>query len=539
MGGSDLLKLLEYLHAEGDPHVAAWLAASTDFSSGTGIAYYLRSHPTLGEMLKELVRQQQRLLPDGILSVRNDQGRLLIELQPRQQTARLGRQLLLEGKWVWLSRLLAFCLGEALLPSSAATMTAASARSADLEAALHAPVSFGCKAFRLHYPAEVLSRALPGFSPALMEALKRDIDDLLPPLRKDLHAATRVIRWISEQSDLNQISQSKAASALNCGASTLRRHLAEEGTSFADLLQDQRRLRAFDYVALTDEPIYDITSRLGYSDRSAFERAFVLWFGTRPAALRGQLARVLPEVHLRQWALNTPIPRAVPRPDEHPNAQARLSSEGEARYASDTDRFIQEVMCHAAAPGETQSQMADLEEAGGFNCLRHEWMLVELARAMLQSRDPGLSKIDTQILGLQSLGALWLQEVRPRRMRIAQQLSQGHDLVYLLQFERDLIGIDRFQAAALLMSGWVFPPELISRMRTLAHAVITGHTDPVGQTLLEADAMLRSPAHTLHPEPWNRFIVALKGIPLCVSTRRRRQRHLIGVAEAARSHASS
>lgn len=531
MSGSEMLKLLEYLHAEGDPHVAAWLACCADFSSGNGIAYYLRSHPSVGEMLKELIRQQQRVLPDGILSIQREGSQLILELRPRQQASRLGRLLLMEGKWVWLSRLLSFCLGEDCPPTSACTMTGPSARSAELLAMLQAPVTFNQGAFRLHYPASILSSALPGFSPALMDALKREIDALLPTPRKDLHAATRVIRWLSEQPDLNQISQSKAASALHCGASTLRRHLAEEGTSFADLLQDQRRLRAFDYVALTDEPIHDIASQLGYSDRSAFERAFVIWFGNRPAALRSQLARVLPEVHLRQWALNTAIPRAVPRPDDHPNAQAHLHGEGDGRYASDTDRFIQELMCHAAAPGETQSQMADLEDNGGFNSLRHEWMLVELARAMVQSRDPGLSKIDVQTLGLQSLGALWLHEVRPRRMRIAQQLSQGHDLVYLLQFERDLIGIDRFQAAVLLMSGWVFPPELIARMRTLAHAVITGQPDPVGQALLEADALLRSPAQAPLPEPWNRFISALKGIPLCISSRRRRQRHLTGGVE--------
>lgn len=320
ISGGQMIKLFEHLHAEGDPHAAAWLSFLADVSCGSGLAYYLRSHATVGDALKELVRQQQRLLPDGVLSIQDDGHTLSIELRPRPNANGLGRQLIMEGKLVWLSRMLAFCLGEALTPRSASTMILATDRSGDLVDMLKTAVSFGHTAFELHYPSEICVRPLPGHNPALVQALRRDIDDLLPALRKDAHAATRVIRWLSEQPDLNQISQTRAAAALHCGASTLRRHLAEEGTSFADLLQDQRRLRAFDYVALTDTPIHDIAFRLGYSDRSAFERAFMLWFGTRPAALRTQLTHVLPEANLRQWALNTPIPRAVPRPDEHPSA---------------------------------------------------------------------------------------------------------------------------------------------------------------------------------------------------------------------------
>jgi len=66
---------------------------------------------------------------------------------------------------------------------------------------------------------------------------------------------------------------------------TLKRRLAEHGTSFTSLLEEQRRDRAMALLraGLT---VDEIAARLGYSDAANFTRAFRRWTGKSPRAWR-------------------------------------------------------------------------------------------------------------------------------------------------------------------------------------------------------------------------------------------------------------
>ena len=68
---------------------------------------------------------------------------------------------------------------------------------------------------------------------------------------------------------------------------TLRRHLREEGTSFQELKDHLRRDLAI-YQLGSDLPIQRIAERLGFSEPSAFHRAFKKWTGLTPGAYRAQ-----------------------------------------------------------------------------------------------------------------------------------------------------------------------------------------------------------------------------------------------------------
>lgn len=78
---------------------------------------------------------------------------------------------------------------------------------------------------------------------------------------------------------------------------TLQRKLREDGTSFAQLLDEVRRERAEHYLAESDLPMGQLALMLGYGEQSAFSRSCVRWFGASPRRVRGsnRPARALAE----------------------------------------------------------------------------------------------------------------------------------------------------------------------------------------------------------------------------------------------------
>jgi len=76
------------------------------------------------------------------------------------------------------------------------------------------------------------------------------------------------------------------AKQLGIGSRTLSRRLEEDGTTFAHLLADLRGVRAIRYLLLEAYSVSKISQLLGYSEPSAFNRAFRSWFGSTPSAYR-------------------------------------------------------------------------------------------------------------------------------------------------------------------------------------------------------------------------------------------------------------
>lgn len=82
-----------------------------------------------------------------------------------------------------------------------------------------------------------------------------------------------------------ELGLARAAGLLGFGRRTLERRLAEHGTSYSELVDEVRREQAQRLLA-QGRAIDDIVLLLGYSERSAFHRACLRWFGKTPASLR-------------------------------------------------------------------------------------------------------------------------------------------------------------------------------------------------------------------------------------------------------------
>jgi AraC-like DNA-binding protein len=78
------------------------------------------------------------------------------------------------------------------------------------------------------------------------------------------------------------------ADALGMPRWTLQRRLATQRFCFSDVVDGVRRELAERYIRQYHVPLSDIGDMLGYSELSAFSRAFRRWFGTAPQSFRGQ-----------------------------------------------------------------------------------------------------------------------------------------------------------------------------------------------------------------------------------------------------------
>jgi AraC-like DNA-binding protein len=79
------------------------------------------------------------------------------------------------------------------------------------------------------------------------------------------------------------------AGELNLTPATMRRRLHEEGTSYQSIKDQLRRDLAIGYLSDTDRSVMDIALELGFSERSAFHRAFRKWTGASPGEFRRTL----------------------------------------------------------------------------------------------------------------------------------------------------------------------------------------------------------------------------------------------------------
>ena len=79
------------------------------------------------------------------------------------------------------------------------------------------------------------------------------------------------------------------ARRLGLSVRTLQRRLGEQRTVFKTLVEDVRRELALRYLADGRTRLTDVAFLVGYSELSAFGRAFKRWTGSTPHAVRRNL----------------------------------------------------------------------------------------------------------------------------------------------------------------------------------------------------------------------------------------------------------
>ncbi len=105
-------------------------------------------------------------------------------------------------------------------------------------------------------------------------------------LNRGQSVVQRVRHLVGQLLPTGRMGLESVADVLGTTPRTLQRRLVAEGTSFRRLVDDERRARVADYLRDTDAPLSRIAGMLGYSDQSAFNKAFKRWYGVPPGLWR-------------------------------------------------------------------------------------------------------------------------------------------------------------------------------------------------------------------------------------------------------------
>jgi AraC-like DNA-binding protein len=151
--------------------------------------------------------------------------------------------------------------------------------------------SFGAAVNALAFDQALLARPLPAADPLLSRVVVRHAEGLLAarPARPE-STGDRVRRLLAAALGDGEAEATLAAAAakLHMSERSLQRRLTDEGTTFDVLLEDLRKGLALRYLSDRKVAIAEIAYLLGYSEPSAFHRAFKRWTGKTPTEARQQ-----------------------------------------------------------------------------------------------------------------------------------------------------------------------------------------------------------------------------------------------------------
>lgn len=154
------------------------------------------------------------------------------------------------------------------------------------------PVVFKGSGIELVYGKDVLARAI---APPPLSNWRSDVilivEDLIHAIREDVDRGG-VVEY-TQRALVNGVSdQNTIAASAGMSVATLRRRLADLGTSFRAIKADQLAAQAM-LLIHQGKTIDEIAERLGYSEPRSFRRAFQRRFGESPSEYRSRL-RIIP-----------------------------------------------------------------------------------------------------------------------------------------------------------------------------------------------------------------------------------------------------
>lgn len=147
------------------------------------------------------------------------------------------------------------------------------------------PVRFDSQASAILFARAEVDRPLPASNKELARANDQILTDFLNKLRKD-DLVTRAKTAIAEELPSGSPTDEAIARSLFMSPRTLNRKLSAVGTNYSQLLEAVRRELAEQYVANPSMTLSEISFLLGFSEQSAFSRAFRRWKGQSPSAAR-------------------------------------------------------------------------------------------------------------------------------------------------------------------------------------------------------------------------------------------------------------
>lgn len=270
-----------------DPALGLHMGEQTSPSNLGLLGHLLMSAPTLGDAIRQWMHYH-RLVNDAEpsrLLVESDQATFIYQF-PRS-TANCNR-IRAEFGLVQLIKLAGLMLGSDLPIQQVQFEHPSPDYVTEYERIFMAPIRFGCEHTAILFPASLLRRALPSAHTGVFQLLKDEADRQLVNLDDTATLAEKVEHFLHTALQQGKPTIVEVAEHFGMNERTLRRKLEGHDTTFSELLGQVQLKQARRLLENPAIPIDSIADRLGFSEASAFHRAFKRWTGKTPSEYRDQ-----------------------------------------------------------------------------------------------------------------------------------------------------------------------------------------------------------------------------------------------------------
>jgi AraC-like DNA-binding protein len=280
----------EALRLSGDPSLALHLAENTPAGAFGIVEYVCRSAPTLREALRQWIRYLA-LLDDAVeVGLVESDGLVALRVLSESEAPAPASHELCFALVARHAR--AMCSSAFRLAGVRYSHRADPAQRARHREFFRCAISFGADQTEILFEPAVLEQPLKTADPSLLAILLPAADEQRgrkPPEALFADQVRRALRsgFRTESTQLEQI-----AALLGLTPRNLQRRLKDEGLSF-QTLRDEQRSELADRYLREGMSLAEISFLLGFSEPSAFFRAFKRWTGKTPVERRAHFAQQL------------------------------------------------------------------------------------------------------------------------------------------------------------------------------------------------------------------------------------------------------
>lgn len=260
------------------------LGASSQPDDAGIISLVCMNSPTLGEMFSRVIRYMRLVAESDRLELaeKNDTIQLIYQIEAPEcfTTYAIERSFAMALNWS------SAFTGREIKPVEIHFQYRAPDHLSEYKKVFACPLLF-----EQHHNAVVLSRSqfmLPAktYNSYLDELVQRQAESLLQELEADDGLTQQIQKLIIRHLPTGRLNVDVVSENMNMSRRTLARKLREKGTTFQDLVEKTKKELAVDYLKQNKLSVNDIAYMLGFSESSAFSRAFKRWFGDNPQGYR-------------------------------------------------------------------------------------------------------------------------------------------------------------------------------------------------------------------------------------------------------------